>query len=714
LGFPALGAEPARMPVFLDLAIQKLPFWREERLAAREAPFSPLLRPEEIERAVDEARSLDELADIAQQALHPAARHARGADRECAVLAWQLWSLATWTLAAAPDGVTTWQEQGKGRTFVEPSKVAALQWEGSKRLIKGLAFAMSVEELALSLGRMHAENELWLRGWAQEHASSLVPALPEQSRMRVEIDRQDGQASVEVEASWEMRSLSNLVFGEDLAQALRRPPPEAKGMEPPEFERYCRALSLEADAEREIAKNNGMDGASGSDAKAHRLVDELLPADNHNLGALAALLANRFGLRSVSARPMGGAQKARQELTRAFGAFEALAERVALPSKSVGLGGLRIQVGMPRRVGMPNNTCAAYFRAASESGQDGPGLMDFSAPFRFLAHEWTHAWDLRLAIMAKGRLTTEQAETMDKALESARKTALFEETATRHAAIAYARALSKPVKNDWLNYINPGLDEPGYLLETCRLKGTAETQRIAQEGRLPPKMKREIRDIWRACERGSEKQIRAALLVFANQFEWLGGEDDVKTEGWTPQAWAMDFAFLLSKGRQDLRDQLSAMEQAKEAGPMKWEAAWQDRRSKAQKIRTETYWGRPSELLARAAETFFSHSDTPSLSLVDAKDWLRPKGEEAARMEAEFKAFFSAAKPAFESLATLRADCGDARPMASISDFDASSLMPRPARLDSALSRRAPDLSLRQKKASEKEAERAARGQQPK
>src|SRR5476651_2192860 len=98
---------------------------------------------------IDNARSLDELADFGAQFLWPTTRRSQIGDSEaCCARAWLLWARTRWIVAAAPDGLqvldpaTYSEETHTGGVFeISAPEFTRLQMHFAKQWAKALALA---------------------------------------------------------------------------------------------------------------------------------------------------------------------------------------------------------------------------------------------------------------------------------------------------------------------------------------------------------------------------------------------------------------------------------------------------------------------------------------------------------------------------------------------------------------------------------------------
>lgn len=627
-------------------------------------PFSPRLDIARLAQTIERAASLEELADIAVQALNPGPRHARGASAECCMTAWRLWAMVEWTVTATPDALRAlrdvkWDEtpefNPESVEVLAPEQFAKLQWRAAKGLLAALALPDDFEGLANAVARFHANLETDFKAWASQNAPLLVQKVYWSTRSRVLLDRADGEVFQEGAPDWSMRPLANAILGKDLSEILSSLLKAPENCSEKEFAAYCAEQNYFWRQEANLAASMGMSGLSGSDAKAQKALDERLPDGRQSLEGIAAELANRFGLRSVAIHPVGGAHRAKKELIRAFGAFSTLSELSGLPAQSLGLGGMRVVAGIGYWAQGREQNTAAHFEAKDFLSGEKSGAMSFTAPLRFLAHEWTHGWDFALRVNLEGLVSDEEKSALSHAREKLEQITRFEEPVSAATTRGYWRWREQPEKKRFFDYFF-GSEE--LLAQSLKARGTETSKALVKGSRLPRQIRKQIQAIWPVAQHGSEKQIREKALEFAKNWSVLSDERI------TPEKWAFETALILLRERGALQARWLDMQKNKNWGPMRWEAAFMD------KERKSSYWLAPHELLARAAERFMmpeSGDSNPSLSFIPQRTgsrMTRPWGEEAERSNKGFEVFFATARPAFEALASRCAERGLAVSMA--------------------------------------------------
>jgi len=655
-GTPSLAA-------FASLALSAPQAWDGAEMWRADGPFSPLLDPARIGQAIENAKSLEELADIGVQALNPGPRRARGDSIECCMIAWRLWAMVEWTVAAAPDALRAQLpkdmdgkprnggQSGKSVEIVDPAQFGLLQWKVAKALLKALATPSDFEGLANGLAQFHAKMEIELQAWAEAHAPALIETVWMDTRDRIVLNRADGEVAEVGQANWRLRPLANAVMGQELATICAEPLQEPAARSEKEFKSHCANQRYFWRQESVIAAEWRMTADQGVDERGQKLIDSRLPPEGQTVGAVGAALANAFGLRSVAIHPVGGAQRAKQELVRAFCAFSSLSEVTGLPEKALGLGGTKLSVAAAFWASGRSDGVQAYFAWGTGGGADQEkcGNLVFTAPMSGLAHEWTHAWDMPWNSLTHKALPKGALEALNQARENLRKTARFEEPVSAATARTYWRGKERPVKA-WMWDIFVYND--GAIFESLKARGTEEAKARAEIKRLPLKMPRQLKAVWAAIEEGSEKQIREKVLIAAKNFRVLTVDEEA------PEKWALETARLLSIHRQELRDRRLDMKKAINEGPMRWEAGFRDKGADA------PYWTAPHEMLARSAEKFAADKGgVGTLSLAEKMDFMCPFGEEAARSNTAFEDFFVAARPLFEAFAKKSEARGVASPI---------------------------------------------------
>jgi len=478
-------------------------------------PLSQFLSPADrvdragLARLIQNASSLDELADLGHQALSPAARQkATGDTDNCCATAWSLWVHAEWIVAAAPDAfplLDPWRQTDGPATrpvfFAPPQEVAALQLRFAKDFLVSLIEPTEMPELIVSMRAFSERVQQDLVDWSKAHWPAPANAAP--IPLNATRDRTFVMPSAEAIAVSGTQSSDNampsarpqnphfaraqLLAREILGYGLFDKFPLSGTMLPSNesFETFCKnqayfwtmeqkdtaQLELIAASARQLDALSGAVSVVGS--ATARSASPALPASDAvplrakspaarasmdalppipTLGNMGAALADKFGLRAVTVSPFGGAKRAFDEIVRANQGFDALAAASDLPNRSIGLGGLALRLA--RSSYLTRTGARAFFLPVDPELQashpHAAGDLGFTAPFQSLAHEWSHGWDFMLKDMVADRLTPAQNEIYARAHQSIKTSILFEEPASQKDRQNYLRRTSKAALADVL------------------------------------------------------------------------------------------------------------------------------------------------------------------------------------------------------------------------------------------------------------------------
>jgi len=647
LGQPGLSA-------FTALAASRPEAWDGAEAWPANGPFSSLLMglpPENIQQAIECAATWEELADIGSQLLNPWAQKNRGASDDCARAAWEIWGQAEWMVSAAPDGsmVSLRKRVENGNhwmpedVFVPPAELARLQWAAAKRLLAVLAAPFEFEELSSSLASLRLSFDAEWFVWAQRECPGLI------SRATVtSLDKRMPPVEPERRSDEDIRDeiygLAKLILGDDIESATSYPLFDfpMKDLEARAWRANQAYLWRQESRPGAFWDEPCSDTGRTRDDIAQAAVDCLLPRNQQNLCALGELLTREFGLSAVAFNPFGGAHRAKLEMIRAFSALTALADEAHMPPAHIGLGGLKLLLGVGFLTGDRKklNGTFVFNEDMGPVSKNLAGAIRLSAPIQptTLVHEWTHAWDKGLLSCAQTAMAPEAIQTLVAAETTLRQAALFEMPVSNATRRAYIR----PHKREILRTVSAVFSlQRGDLLTALCESGNLTAKLNAQQGLLPREMRNQIRQIWRQIQKGDDDSVRIALMPTLRHFEQ-------GPNGRSLDDWATDLLSILAPSTKVVRDRLLISKNLPNAGPMRWNAILLE-----QQTGNKGYWTHPMEMLARSSQRFFD-----TIQPLSIYSPTLPRGEEAERFNAVLKRFFEEARPAFDAVANNRNKSG--------------------------------------------------------